>query len=653
MHLCRHTLCIYALMTALAFLPATTRAASFNYLYIEASEGNSSGGHAAIEFGDEVYHYQHLDSGLIQLFKLEKDQFHFLYRYLQNRPIHMNSVNVSDETFHLLREHFKWEYLTQQSRYKLLDDLEKDRGFIRHLLHQLTGDSAQEDEYTNATLRLKGVGLFYSDQDHQSTQSKPSTESSPLVKKLRQKVEQIYGADFLQQRRTSINLQIKALTPLKTNTLKPDFSLETLPSSIYSFKDQYSDVLTGLYAIKVLQEAQPLQPNALFRMEQQTYKISEAERQILLNLRKYLETSLVKSVNSNRPGWGYAVLVNIARYIAVETSLQTNYWTFIDDFADDSDIVSADEYQTFKQHMQILAKDAGTAFDQIRQSAVKDHSITEAQYSQFEMAANRYHEMLKGEQHINFRYNGENSLPIHSIRFPDSPAPNLSQEQLTIALSTLTRYENNLFQHLKTQYPYDLISQNCVTELIRNINQALLETTKSANPLLPEQEALAIVESEKRLGGYVVPDYNFIPFVSYETILDSYHVNQNRYLNSYRGLELAKLKTQQNRLMTALQESNILTSSVYRYNPDDALFVFFTDRHVLLRPVFGAFNTAASLSQSIFGLFSWPLDSGVNLQTGVTGILMSLPELLFVNIRKGSYKYLSFNKFKKSDWTER
>ncbi|MGZ8200517.1 MAG: hypothetical protein ACXWUC_06980, partial [Methylosarcina sp.] len=105
----------------------------------------------------------------------------------------------------------------------------------------------------------------------------------------------------------------------------------------------------------------------------------------------------------------------------------------------------------------------------------------------------------------------------------------------------------------------------------------------------------------------------------------------------------------QNGMITALKESNVLSSRLYRYNPDDALFVFFTDDNIPMRPLFGLFNTAAGIGQGVYGLFSWPLDSGKNLKSGATGILMSLPELIFFNMRKGSYKYLSFNQLAESD----
>jgi len=157
-----HALGRYAVMAALVFLPSAVTAASFNYLYIEASEGNSSGGHTAIQFGDDIYHYQHVDSGLIRLFRQEKTGFHFLYRYLQNRPMHLSRIEVSEDTFDLLKEQFKWQFLKQEKQFKLLDDLHKERVFIRRLLQKSTAGQAGIDADAASVLRLKGVGLFFS-----------------------------------------------------------------------------------------------------------------------------------------------------------------------------------------------------------------------------------------------------------------------------------------------------------------------------------------------------------------------------------------------------------------------------------------------------------------------------------------------------------
>ncbi len=645
-----YTIGIHALMAALVLLSSAAAAASFNYLYIEASEGNSSGGHTAIQFDDDIYHYQHLDSGLIRLFRREKAEFHFLYRYLQNRPIHESRVDVSEETFHLLKDQFKGQFLTQERQFKLLDDLHKERIFIRHLLHGLTADNNWLDADAETILQLKGVGLFYSDQGFQpqQTDSALTRQQSQSIEHLRQKIEQGYGPEFLHHRRAQIESEIKTLAPSHWPALSPDLSGELLTSPVYSFADRYSDYLTGIFAIKVLVEAPPLQSDAFLLMKQEAFKITEAEKAMLLDLRNTLEASLVKSVNSNRPDWGYAVLVNVARYIAVDASLQSGYWVFIDDFAGNSEWLRPDQYLQHSDQIRMLISDARTALERSRQPAMTGQRLTETEYSQIEMAGNRYFELLKSAQHLELRYNGEKALPARSTGFPDDPMPNLTREQLTTALAVLDDVKHSLFQKLKQDYRYDLINRNCVTELFKTVNRAVVRPYRSDDNLA-DPEALVIKESEKRLGGYVAIPYNFIPFVSYQSVLDRYHATHSRDLNSYRGLELAKLKSRENPVITALRESNIVSSRLYRYNPDDALFVFFTDDNWLLRPVFGVFNTAAGIGQSAYGIVSWPFDSGKNLKAGATGILMSLPELLFFNMRKGSYKYLSLNQLAKSD----
>ena len=154
-----------AVLIALFLCSAPASAASFAYLYVEANEGNSSGGHSAIQFGDEIYHYQHHDSGLIRLLKQDKPEFHFQYRFLQNRRIHLSHIEVSEETFTLLREHFKLQFLAQEQQFKQLHNLNKDRVLLRRLLHKQSADDAKADAEFSSVLGLKGAGLFYAGQE--------------------------------------------------------------------------------------------------------------------------------------------------------------------------------------------------------------------------------------------------------------------------------------------------------------------------------------------------------------------------------------------------------------------------------------------------------------------------------------------------------
>jgi len=94
----------------------------------------------------------------------------------------------------------------------------------------------------------------------------------------------------------------------------------------------------------------------------------------------------------------------------------------------------------------------------------------------------------------------------------------------------------------------------------------------------------------------------------------------------------------ESRLWAWPRECNVLTSTIYRRNDDDSFFLLFTDDWS--RPLFGAVNVAAGLAAGAVGLALVPLDRGHLLKSGVRGALFSLPELAFVNPRKGSFDYV-------------
>lgn len=619
-------------------------AASFEYLYLEASEGNSSGGHSAIQFGDEIYHFQHHDSGLIRLLRQDKQEFHFLYRFLQNRRIHVSQIEVSEASFKQLGDYFKLQFLAQNRQFKQLDNLHKDRILLRRLLYKSGNNEAFLDADFSSVLRLDAVGLFYNDQQL-AGQIKDingaRSQSSQLIKILRKKIEQHYGQDYLKNRHDQITTGIKVLAPDHWPTAPLILSQDNFPPAMTSFAERYADYLTGLVAIKVLVEEQSLQPDAFFITDK---SVTPEEKKVLESLRDQLALSLLKSVDSGRPDWGYAVLVNLARFIAVDQSLQSGLWVFIDDFAADPAWLGADQFAQHAEQMHIQINDAQGNLIQTRKAMLTSGGVTETGYSMLEMSANRYFELLKGKQQKPVRYLGEKALPTKSVGLPDWLVPGLTKQQLITALTELDKYESKLLQELADHYRYDLITRNCVTQLFKTIDLALLAQNKMDVDQAQKVEWLSH-ESTKQLGGDVSEFYNFIPFMSFKSVQEHYRVTNSTVFSSYRDQQLEKLYTQNVGLMVALRESNIFSSTLYIYNPDDAFFVFFTDDNVALRPVYGLFNTVAGIGQSLFGFLSWPFDAGQNLKSGTTGVLMSLPELLFFNMRKGSYQYLSYNQF--------
>jgi hypothetical protein len=215
---------------------------------------------------------------------------------------------------------------------------------------------------------------------------------------------------------------------------------------------------------------------------------------------------------------------------------------------------------------------------------------------------------------------------------PESPA---SDAVLDAAIEAARTRERRFGRAVEALHAYDLTRRNCVTELFRTIESAVARATPPGVPL----EA----ELARRLGGRVPADaaLNFVPFVSAAAVDAHLAVAERSELSSYRRDRVARLAEAEGRWRTWLREGNTLTSTVYRRNPDDSFFVFFTDDAVALRPALGAANLVAAAAVSVVGLATLPLDHGARLRAGLRGALFSLPELAFVNIRKGSFTHVT------------
>ena len=197
-------------------------------------------------------------------------------------------------------------------------------------------------------------------------------------------------------------------------------------------------------------------------------------------------------------------------------------------------------------------------------------------------------------------------------------ATGLSVTQLKSALQDKETEVENLLATEYDRNAYHLLGKNCVNALF-----ALLDESVSG----------------QLLGGYIDPATTIVPFQAFDSVLETYRVVKTSELAAYRQQKLAKLYQREVDSVVFAREANIFSSSLYKHNPDDAWFVFFTDDTVLLRPLFGAVNTLAATGQSVYGLLSWPFNGDKDIKLGARGILTSLPELAFFNIRKGSYPY--------------
>ena len=108
-------------------------------------------------------------------------------------------------------------------------------------------------------------------------------------------------------------------------------------------------------------------------------------------------------------------------------------------------------------------------------------------------------------------------------------------------------------------------------------------------------------------------------------------------LPGHRERELNALRSREGALRLYARESNTLSSRIYRRRDADGSFLLFTDDVFWPRPLFGALNLAWSAGDAALGLLTAPFDRGRRLERAGKGMLFSVPELVFVNIRKGSF----------------
>ena len=611
-------------------LPAVLYASpSVNYIYIESNEGNSSGGHVALQFEEDIYHFQYADPGIIRLEKQHIDDFEFIYRFAANRSLHSNQITVSEQTYSLLRDHFSFQYQTQYLQFKLLDDLSNDQSLLTSLL-------PASQKTSNNALPLKAAGLFFNDT---AFSSKQTYKTSATTLSLHNEINKTYGNDYLTKQTEKIIAQIKSLRPTQWQKVITPNDKTTVAPFIYSFTNRYIDLTAALLAIKVIKQNRDLITGTFSDSSSPLLTLSNTEITALKSYRTQLNKSLIKLVNSNRPDRGSATLINIARLITIDQSIKLNKFVFIDTFDSKAIISNEIALDKYSQHLQKHLDETQLSLLKAKSALTGKTLFAERNYSQLELLANHYNELYKASSGgKSVRFYGAKLIPSQSIALPLLIKPELSAIEIKQNITQIKRFQSQYLARLKNYYSYNLISKNCVTEIFSLIDNALLQNTNNKTLLSPR------INTTQHMGGYINTSIsNFIPITSHYAVRNNFNIDQQKILPSFRLTKLEQFYSEENDLLVYLRESNTLSSSLYHYNEDDSFFIFFTDNELLLRPVFGAVNTLAGVSQTILGLFTWPFDSGKMLSSGSSGIFMSVAELFFINMRKGSYKYLPYS----------
>lgn len=579
-------------------------AASVEYLYVNASEGTASGGHVALKLGDEVFHFQHVPPGLLRITRDGFTHFREQYGGRENRTIRLHRVEVSDGVWQRLREHFNRIRWVEEEQFDRRDSLQSEARLLKALLAR---DGAAE------SLRVNGLGLFFDD-GWDPAAAWEGQPLAPTLAELARRVEAAYGEGFLANRATETLAGLKALRPDAYDSDPPALAEGRFQAAAYSFADRYVDHLAGLAALQALMRGMGLREGVLQKPEGAEFRLDQAERQGLARYRAALLAQLAGLFGSQRPDWGFAVLIGMARLMALDESIHSGRLVFLGSVPLSTNAaaeVGADDADAAPLLLAELAE---------AKAGLGEAEVDEWAYVRVERAANRWFEVWRLRQQPScgvcrkpgFAGPGFAAWPVDV-----KPVPLLMDAaSLQARLDRLQAYREAYEARLATLYRYDLLGRNCASEVFRAIDAASLEGG---------------------LGGEIPAVLAFIPFLSFDRVGKSWPVVATEELPSYRHRRVEQAKLRENPLWVELRESNVFSSRVYEWRGQDAAFVFFTDGTPWIRPLAGGVNLAAGLAQGVYGLFAWPWDNGGNLWQGTKGALVSLPELVFFNIRKGSF----------------
>jgi hypothetical protein len=242
-----------------------------------------------------------------------------------------------------------------------------------------------------------------------------------------------------------------------------------------------------------------------------------------------------------------------------------------------------------------------------------------------EEVVNRYAEFQRGfEQDLAIPLYEGGLLPDRTATARGLPLPGVDLRTLRRAAETAETREHTYLNAVKQAFGYQLVSNNCVTEIFATLGQGWNPTTTRAQPVEGD-------DPESLL--------DFIPVVAYRKVLDQHPDAEASEIPSLRRTRLEAMYAAENDLGVYLRESNTLTSTIYRRNDVEPFFLFFTEDALPLRPVYGALNFAAGIGEMALGVLRAPWDRGRMFTSGLKGAAFSLPELFFVNLRKGILEY--------------
>ena len=379
------------------------------------------------------------------------------------------------------------------------------------------------------------------------------------------------------------------------------------------------EALIAREADRALEGAYGLAPAAIAQLPPALDSpLSDAERAGLDALCERLEREVASLARSARPDRGYPMLLAQARYLAARRSLASGRLVLLDVFAG-----VAPPPDSLPEQVRVKRRaEAAELLRRGRELVLGAGRVGEPDLNLVEEAASAAAHDGRADLAGPLSEIGLRKLPTLARSVA---APALGADLGAALAAARTRVAAQDAQ-LAERWSYQLVLRNCITELARATGGAFgsdADVTRALGAPVPSG----------------TEPFGFIPFVFFERVRDRLRVSTVEDLPARREVEVARVLASSPGLTAAIRESFAYGSTVYEPKPRDSAFLLFTDDVFWRRPAYGAGNLVFALGYTGLGIFTSPFDRGLRVGAGLEGMLWSLPELGFVNIRKGTYDW--------------
>jgi hypothetical protein len=599
----------FLLTAALLFGAANANAATsaLEFVHVAANVDGSSGGHSALRLGDFAYQYEFDANRILKLDRTYWPDFVHHYAGLENRGLRLSRVPLSPAAAARVERRFARLLVVQQRHLDRLDALEQE------------ADWHEARAGVRPDVPVRGAGLFAADGR--------SLAGLTLIETLEQRL----GADFLENQRDDTHVELAVLADTVSATSAAALQADALPDSAQIAAERRRELLERHAALDALLEARPLAAEAVLDVaevapEERARALSADERRAILGLLSQVEDSIARLAASQRPDRGLALLITAARYHALRGSLELGRLVLLDSLPAGTVILDADTAARRSDSLARLADEQRRIYLALRAETLGAGATDERGLRLLEQALTRLHQ-AEGGARLGRSVRGSADptlLPMREGTLSITPAADAAAASRLARIARLR--VDRQHDRMSDVYGYHLIARNCATEVVRATETAF------AGP----QQARAA------LGGLVGPGRGlaFIPAGLNRRAERRLAVAEVSEVPSYRRRRLADMTGDGRAPRVKLRESNTLTSQIYTPTDPDGAFLFFTDGSPWLRPILGTLNLAYATLHAAAGVAALPFDAGRRLMLGLHGMTFSVPELFFVNIRKGTFEFV-------------